>query len=647
MEKTHHPPSTIHHLVLGTAGHIDHGKTALIKALTGTDTDRLLEEKQRGISIELGYAELKLPSGTAMSVVDVPGHEKFVRNMVAGASGIDIFLLVVAADDGVMPQTREHMAIIRLLGIPQGVVAITKSDLVDEDMLELVRTDVEDFLTKTPYANAPVITVSAKTGKGLPLLLGALEDATAQAAQAHQASAAARLPVDRVFTLKGIGTVATGTLWSGEICTDDNVRVLPGGMPARARSVQVHDRAVSCAEAGQRAAINLAGIGKELLSRGQMIVKGEGLKPVYMVDARITLLDNSPQLKYGAQVRFHHGTAEATAKLMFADRRRLHPGESCFAQARLKKMIVPARGDRFILRSLSPVATIGGGVVIDPAPRKHGQGEAFVRRLGVLETGKPADIVSLLLGEAGMLGMVIKELKISSNLPGNQLNDSLADPAVAAGREAGGDMVYFSPQVLLEMEAIVLQALEKRQKQSPADPSLAADQLAKALELSPSQPSFQALLAGLIASGQVAKAKQRYLLASAEARLSEGQQRLLAGVSSLLEGAGLMPPPVSELASGADGKDLRLILGLLEEHGAVVKAKPDLYFAAGAVEQARLAVVGRCQETGRITLAELRDALGISRKFAQSLLEYFDRSGVTRRVEDYRVLRKLMVDGRW
>ncbi len=642
MEKIHHPPSTIHHLVLGTAGHIDHGKTALIKALTGTDTDRLAEEKQRGISIELGYAELKLPSGTAMSVVDVPGHEKFVRNMVAGASGIDIFLLVVAADDGVMPQTREHMAIIRLLGIPQGVVAITKADLVEEDMLELVQADVDDFLTETPYAKAPVIPVSSKTGAGLPLLLGALEDAAARAAQAHHASPAARLPVDRVFTLKGIGTVVTGTLWSGEICADDNLRVLPDSLPARARSVQVHDRAVACAAAGQRAAINLSGIGKDLLSRGQMIVKGEGLRSVYMVDARISLLDNSPQLKYGAQVRFHHGTAEATAKLMFADRARLRPGESCFAQVRLKKKIVPARGDRFILRSLSPVTTIGGGVVIDPAPRKHGRGEAYTRRLEILETGKTVAVVSLLLSEAGKRGLNLNGLISGSNLPKGQLKRSLEDPAVAVGREASGGLIYFSPQIISELESLILKTLKLRQEESPAEPSLAAGGLAKALDMAPDDSSFQALLAGMIKSGGVAFAKQRYLLASAETRLSKAQEQLLDSVSDQLKEAGLMPPPVSELAAltGAGGQDLQLILGLLEERGAVVKVKPELYFAAGAVEQARRAVVGRCQETGRITLAELRDALGVSRKFAQALLEYFDRNGLTRRLEDYRILRR-------
>ena len=635
------------HLVLGTAGHIDHGKTALIKALTGTDTDRLAEEKERGISIELGYAELELPSGTTLSVVDVPGHERFVRNMVAGASGIDIFLLVVAADDGVMPQTREHMAIIGMLGIPQGVVAITKTDLVDEEMFELVQADIEDFLSETPYGDAPVVGVSSKTGDGLPLLLGVLEEAADRARQAHAAEGGvARLPIDRVFTLKGIGTVVTGTLWSGRICAEDNLRLMPDDLPCRARTVQVHDRSVECAESGYRVAINLSGIDKEKLERGQMVMGGEGITPTYMADARLTLLPGAPKiLKYGAQVRFHHGTADATAKLMFADRDRLAPGESCYAQVRLKTKILPARGDRFIIRSLTPVTTIGGGIVIDPHPHKHGKGEGQVRRLEILEKGGPREVVSLLLDEASPLGLTREQLAATGLLSGDDLDAALADPDVAVTARSGPVAnVFFAGHTINDFILRVQSTLEARQKSNPADPSLSSDEIARSMGMSAGDRSFVALLGGAVEAGLVTFRNQRYSLASAVARLSQAQLDMMEEIATKLENAGMAPPSLGDIAAAVGartgGQDFKLVLKLLVEEERAVKVKPDLYYAAEPVTIAREAVIARCQDQGKITLAEFRDMLDISRKFAQALLEYFDRTGLTRREGDYRVLRK-------
>ncbi|MDO8735669.1 MAG: selenocysteine-specific translation elongation factor [Thermoleophilia bacterium] len=635
------------HLVLGTAGHIDHGKTALIKAITGTDTDRLAEEKERGISIELGYAELELPSGTTMSVIDVPGHERFVRNMVAGASGIDIFMLVVAADDGVMPQTREHMAIIEMLGIPQGIIAITKTDLVDEEMQELVQADIEDYLAATPYRDAPIVGVSSKTGDGIPFLLGLLEEAAGRAQQAHAnaADSVARLPVDRVFTLKGIGTVVTGTLWSGRICAEDSLRLMPDGLQCRARTVQVHDRSVECAEAGQRVAINLSGIDKDQLERGQMVLKGEGLEPTYMVDARLTLLPTAPAaLKYGAQVRFHHGTADATAKLMFTDRDRLAQGDSCYAQVRLKTKIMPEKGDRFIIRSLSPVTTIGGGVIIDPHPRKHGKGEEMVRRLQVLKKGGAAEILSQLLNESSPTGLTLAGLEASGLFSGVSLTEALADSNIAVSRTGTGGPVYFAPQAINDFDLRLQAILEGRQRSNPADPTLSADEIAKSMDMEAGGRSFQSLLAGTVESGLVTTKEQRYSMASAVARLSEDQQLMMENIAGRLEVAGMSPPSLGDIATAVDTRtgdqDFKLVLKLLVEDERAVKVKPDLYYAPEPVEIAREAVVARCLDTGQITLAELRDMLNISRKFAQALLEFFDRTGLTRREGDYRVLRQ-------
>ena len=451
--------------------------------------------------------------------------------------------------------------------------------------------------------------------------------------------------MDRVFTLKGIGTVVTGTLWSGSICTEDTLRLMPDDLTCRARTVQVHDHSVECAGAGYRVAINLSGIDKDRLERGQMVLKGEGLTTTYMVDARLTLLPAAPSaLKYGAQVRFHHGTADATAKLMFADRDRLAQGESCYAQVRLKTKILPAKGDRFIIRSLSPVTTIGGGVVIDPHPRKHGKGVEQVHRLEVLEKGSPTEVVTLLLDEASPEGLTYKELKARGLLAEEPLTAALADRSIATPRNGAGGELFFSPRAVADFELRLAAALEVRQRSNPADPSLTADELAKSVKVIAGDRSFQALLAGLLDSGLVTTKDQRYSMASAVARLSEEQLKLMEDIASGLAEAALSPPSLGDLAAALGARtgnqNFKLLLKLLVEDERAVKVKPDLYYAAEPVAIAREAVVARCQNQGRITLAEFRDLLDISRKFAQALLEYFDRIGLTRREGDYRVLRK-------
>jgi len=368
-------------LTLGTAGHIDHGKTALIAALTGKDTDRLPEEHRRGISIELGYAMLALPSGRRLSAVDAPGHERFVRTMVAGATGIDMFLLCVAADDGVMPQTREHVAVLRQLGVSEGVVAITKSDVGDA---ALATEEVAEFL---PGVEA--VPVSARERAGLDALLAALDGVAARLPGRASGDAAARLHIDRSFTLKGIGTVVTGTLWSGRLARGDPVTILPGDRSARIRSVQVHDEPREEVAAGQRVALNLAGIGWRALGRGDVVVgAGAALEPTYLIDAAIALEQGARPVERGTRVQIHHGTREAPARVVPLDREKLPAGERGYAQLRLEDPLVPAAGDRLVIRQIAPPDTIGGGVVVDPAPRKHRAGEGVVARLAALERGE-------------------------------------------------------------------------------------------------------------------------------------------------------------------------------------------------------------------------------------------------------------------
>jgi selenocysteine-specific elongation factor len=368
-------------LTLGTAGHIDHGKTALIGALTGKATDRLPEERRRGISIELGYAPLTLPGGRRLSVVDVPGHERFVRTMVAGATGVDMFLLCVAADDGVMPQTREHMAVLRQLGVSDGVVAITKSDVGEPELA------AEEAAELVP--GAPIVHVSALRRTGLDELLVALEAVAARLPGRVGAGGETRLHVDRSFTLRGIGTVVTGTLWAGSLGAGDLVRVLPRGLEARVRSVQVHDVAVERASAGQRVALNLVGPGWRELGRGDVVVPSEStLRPGYLLDVALTAEAGARPLRRGARVQIHHGTREAPARVVPLDGGELPPGARGYAQLRLEAPLVAAAGDRLILRQVAPPDTIGGGVVVDAAPRKHGPSEELVERLGRVERGE-------------------------------------------------------------------------------------------------------------------------------------------------------------------------------------------------------------------------------------------------------------------
>jgi selenocysteine-specific elongation factor len=392
-------------LVLGTAGHIDHGKSTLVKALTGTDPDRLAEEQRRGITIELGFARLDLPSGRTLGIVDVPGHERFVRQMVAGATGIDMVLLVVAADDGVMPQTREHLAVVDLLGIGRGVVAITKADLADADWLALVADEVRGLLAETPLADAPIVPVSARTGEGLPALLEALDE-VAGGTTSRRLGAAARLPVDRVFTIGGAGTVVTGTLWSGRVKRDDQLEVLPGGVVARVRSVQVHGEPVDEAVAGQRVAVNVAGVEREDIERGDVLAAPGSLTVTDRFDARFVYLgglDGKP-FASGARVHVHHGTREVLGRVLLMDEaEEIAAGESAWAQVRLEEPLAPRYEDRFIVRSYSPVYTIGGGVVLDVMPPRRTRLTQPERELLSALAGR--DIPTAAVGLLGVRGV--------------------------------------------------------------------------------------------------------------------------------------------------------------------------------------------------------------------------------------------------
>ena len=546
-------------LTVGTAGHIDHGKTTLVEALTGKNTDRLPQERERGISIDLGYAPLELPDGTRLSVVDVPGHERFVRTMVAGATGIDLFLLVVDAAEGARPQTHEHLAILRLLGVDRGVVALTKSDLVDEETLELAREEAAELVP-----GAPVVAVSARTGAGLDELRAALAE-VARGSVHEGSDGPARLYVDRVFTLRGIGTVATGTLWSGTIGEGDELRVEPGGRAVRVRSVQVHDRSVERAESGQRVAVALPGVERRELRRGDALVAAGAFTPSYRLDVALEELTEIP-----SRVQVHHGTAEVPAHVVRVGGR--------WAQLRLRAPVVAARGDHVVLRAGT---TVGGGLVLDPAPPRH----ASAGRMELVEGGDVAATVS-------------------SPVPAESLRRlGGADGLVHAGGWA------FSQEWLDALRA----ELERRiDGADPLDPGVPPPAEPWAADVVP--------LLGLERRG--AKLYRPGAAAQLGAR-AEAADALEAQL-------GLEPVKVDD----------RALAAFLEEQGRLVRVGDGYAVSTPAFEQARAALVAECEAAGSITLARFRDLLGVGRRTAQLLLERFDADGLTRRAGDARVLRR-------
>ncbi len=571
-------------LTVGTAGHIDHGKTWLVRALTGKDTDRLPEEQERGISIDLGYAPLDLPGGRRLSVIDVPGHERFIRNMVAGASGIDLFLLVVDATEGAKPQTHEHLAILRLLGIDRGVVAVTKADAADPAMLELVVAEARELVP-----GAEVVPVSAKTGEGLDELRAALE--TAAGSREHAALlGATRLYVDRVFTLHGIGTVVTGTLWSGSIGEGDELRAEPAGLDVRVRSAQVHDEPVERAEAGQRVALALPGVERDALRRGDALIEAGAYPVSYRLDVE---LEELKPIADHARLQVHHGTAEIPARLVRVGER--------FGQLRLATPVVAARGDHVVLRDQT---TLGGGRVLDPAPPRAPD----LARLELLASDDPASIVRALVHEPTRAADLTARALLSP-----------AELATGLGAAEQAEGWHFSAEWLDQARREARTRLTLRAEAAPLDPGLPTG------DLLTGAPWADALLPLL----ELDQRDGKVYLPGAAASLGEKAADAEA-LEAKLEEAGLEPTRVEDAE----------LARFLEGEGRLVRVGDGLAIGIGPYEAAKRALIEECEQVGKITLARFRDLLGISRRPAQLLLERFDADGLTRRVGDERVLRR-------
>jgi selenocysteine-specific elongation factor len=630
-------------VVMGTAGHIDHGKTQLVKTLTGIDTDRLKEEKERGITIDLGFAHLTYEDGTEVGVIDVPGHERFVRNMLAGVGGIDLVMLVIAADEGVMPQTREHLAICQLLRVKEGLVALTKADLVDEDWLELVSEDTREFLKGTFLEGKPIVPVSAKTGQGIDELKRVLQALVARVPP-KQLEGKFRLPVDRVFTIRGFGTVVTGTLFSGTIRVEDRIEIYPKGIEAKIRGLQVHNASVPEAVAGQRTAINLQGIDKVELERGDVLGHPGEFAPTFMLDAVLQHLSDAPRpLRHRARVRLHVGTSEIMGRVILLDRDELAPGEEAYVQLRLEEPAIVLPRDRFVIRSYSPVQTIGGGILLDAQASKHRRGEAaLAAHFRLLAEGSSEEIFSHHLRQATHQG-----LRLSEFLPRTELSESrlrqVATTLQRAGRlrAVNADMGwYLHAEALDSLTRELRRYLETFHRQNPLKPNIASEELRAKVRGLGERVCLMAL-EELRQQGVVVVERDRVRLATHQVALDDTRERILNELEAEFLAAGYQPPRVEDLFAKLNigkGHDKALLQVLLDQ-GRAVRLKENVVFHRANLAKAETLLVQYLRDHREITPIEFKDLLGISRKYAIPMLEYFDSQKITIRVGDKRILR--------
>jgi selenocysteine-specific elongation factor len=613
--------------VLGTAGHIDHGKSVLVHALTGIDPDRLAEEKERGMTIDLGFAWMKLPSGREVGIVDVPGHERFVGNMLAGVGGIDLALLVIAANEGVMPQTREHLAIIDLLGISRGIVAITKKDLVDEELLSLVRMEIEELLEPTTLAGAPVVAVSAVTGEGLPELVSTI-DSLLESTIPREDMERARLPIDRVFTIAGSGTVVTGTLIDGSLSVGQEVEIVPAGIRSRLRGLQMHKSRIEVAHPGSRIAANLVGVATTQLQRGDVVVRPGWLKPTTMMSAHFRLLAYQPRpLRHNARLSFYSGAAEAIAKVRLLEADELKPGESGWVQLLLDRPVAVVNGDHFIIRSSTD--TLGGGRIIDSHARRLRRFRPqVIQALEVKEEGSTDEVLLSLLESRQPL--LLAALASASDLPAGEVGSVIVG-LVEQGRVVSigqsEQRLLFTETGWQRMVGKATGLIRGYHQKYPARSGIPRVELGNKLG---TRAQSQALLAGLIERGIVVEEGQSVRLPEHKVQLTPAQQSQVEVFLKSLKDNPYTPP--GELIPEAD------ILGQLIARQDVVKVAEGVVFSTAAYNEMVEKVTAHLKAKGKVTLAEARDMLKTSRKYAQALLEHLDGKKITRRVGDERVL---------
>ncbi|MCL1915616.1 MAG: selenocysteine-specific translation elongation factor [Desulfovibrionaceae bacterium] len=648
-------------VVMGTAGHIDHGKTSLIRALTGTDCDRLEEEKRRGITIELGFAQMLLPGGRTLSIVDVPGHEKFVRAMVAGATGVDFVLLAVAATEGVMPQTREHLEICKLLGIRAGIVALTKIDAVDEEMAALAAEDVACLLEGSPLEHAAVIPVSARTGQGLDTLVQGLADLESSFVPTRSQDLF-RLPIDRVFTLRGSGTVVTGTMIAGSVSVGDIVELYPSGRRSKVRALQSHGTTVQTAVAGRRTAVNIPDLEVHDIGRGDVVSFPGTLFPSRRWVLELACLASSPRaLRHRAEVHFHHGTRELPARLYFVDRDKLQPGEICLAEARFAEPVAGVFGDRCVIRSFSPLRTVAGGVVLNPVGtvgagiRRRGQGFAdYCRRFAPLaeEASAPAAqagvekrvLTQLQCTEGAENGLPFELLRVLANLDANALEKVLA--ALSGDRKIScfdkNLRLYVTDSRLEELAASCMTFVSDYHARNNAMQGVKRSELVSGWGKARAPKLSHCVIERLLKQGRLSMEGEYLRLPDHSAAFSGKDAPLGEAILSAHRQAGMTPPNIAELLESLkiSKKEAAPILAALRDAGKLVRVDEGIWYAAEHLKTAEEIVISWFAGHDTLDLADFKSVTGLSRKYMLALLEYFDSRNLTMRNGDVRVLRK-------
>ncbi|MDR2899726.1 MAG: selenocysteine-specific translation elongation factor [Clostridiales bacterium] len=629
----------MNNVIIGTAGHVDHGKTSLIKALTGIDTDRLTEEKKRGITIELGFAHIDFIDGRKAGIVDVPGHEKFIKNMLAGAGGIDIALIVVAANEGVMPQTIEHFEILKLLGIKKGVIAITKTDMMSSDWVDMIKGDVMTLVKGTPFENSPIIETSVYNNTGIDELRNLL-NAYVIAAEEKDLTRNFRIPVDRVFSIDGFGTVITGTLIEGHLSKGDSAVIYPGGQTTKIRNVQVHDNDVETAYAGQRVAVNLASIKREEAPKGRVIAAPDSMFPTFMVDVKLNILnDCNRTVKNNSRVHIFHGSAETLCKVVLLDRDELNPGESGYAQLRLEDEMVFKYGDRYIIRFYSPMETIGGGMVVNPLPKKHPRfKDEILNTLDNLENGSPDARLLEIIKERSAYFDDLEKLRAIANMSDPEFKDAFDALKNKNLLTLPGKNTVISAQYYKQISAKATTALNDFHSKNPFKNGMNIEEFkSKCLRAIPE--ILQNNIVATLTEGKVIKSENGLIAAfSFKVKMDDTNSKTASMIEKIYLDAGVLVPTRDDALKLLSDKNKGRIMDSLIDKGTLVMVDKQMLFHEKVFNDCLLKMRAFITQNGDITLAQFRDLIGASRKYAVAILEYCDAKKITKKIGDSRVL---------
>lgn len=632
-------------VIIGTAGHIDHGKTTLIKALTGRDTDRLREEKERGISIELGFTYFDLPSGRRAGIIDVPGHERFIKNMLAGAGGIDVVVLVIAADEGVMPQTREHLNILTLLQVKKGIIALTKKDMVDQEWLEMVVEQIRDEVADSFLKDANIIPVSSITGDGIKELIAEIDTVTEVVGEKDTHNAF-RLPVDRSFTITGFGTVVTGTLISGSISEGDRIEIYPRKTESRVRSIQVHEKSVKTAYAGQRVAINIANVKLDEIQRGDVLAQPGQMETTMMLDAKLMILKSADKsIDNRDRLRLYHGTSEIMCRVVLLDREELKSGESAFVQLRLEEETACMKGDRFVIRTYSPMLTIGGGTVLEPNPPKRKRfKDDVIEELKIKEQGNPGEVVErYLIQNSGKYPEKKTIIKAVGNIRAelyDKISAELLEKKLIKEFKLGDETYVLHLKYLKDVKTKLTEILGAYHKTYPLKSGISKEELRTRI-FEGIKPRLADLIFGYFETDGIIKIENQYVSQSGFiVQFNKLQTQIKDAIEKSYSESRFNPPKLTELAEmkHLDKKQCQAVYNALIEMGKLVKLDEDIAISKSAYDDAAELLKKHIKENGSIQLGQFRDMLGTSRKYAMALLDYFDQNKVTKRIGDNRVL---------